>query len=252
MESIPATSFGRSHIKLIAVSVVLLTTALFMRGGFTLGSFGFSSSEAAPKPMTLLEAQAKAHEIVAAQNAANGTSDSAAADAQTQSDLAQLDPSFGTGSVLGASTGVGADTSVNADDVLNSDVVTSLPITTITTNDPLDFNTYAIQVHAIESKYGANIIIGALSGRDEASLQSAANNYKGIVSEFRVMKVPTQFLEYHRMKLVYYSALAQMATSMSASGPDDTASSAASLFFSLNDRIKTLKNQLMTQYEVVL
>lgn len=253
MEPIPAASFGKSHIKLIAVSIILLVAASFMRGGLKLSSFGAASAESAPKPITLEEAQAKAHAIVAAQATADGD-DSAAAAQQTKEQLAELDPNLADelagGSVLGASTGV--DPTVDADQVLNSDTVTSLPITSYVTSDSLDFNTYATQIHRVESKYGANVIIGALSGRDEASLQGAANNYKGIVAELRTMRVPSQFLEYHRMKLVYYAALAQMASSMTADGPDDSAASAASLFFSLNDKIKSMRTQLNSQYEVIL
>jgi hypothetical protein len=248
MEPIPAASFGKSHISLIAVSIVLLVAASFMRGGLKLGSFGFSSAKSAPKPLTYEEIKAMAHDKVAQNNAA--AADSSASDAQTQAQLAEVDPTYGTGSVLGASIGPASDADV--DQVMNSGLISSLPISTYQTTDALQFNAYASAVHAVENKYGGEALIGALTTRDQASLQSATSSYKNIITGLMAVKVPTQFLEYHRMKLVYYSSLAQIASSMSGDGNNDTAASAASLFFSMNDKILALQSRLESQYEVIL
>jgi hypothetical protein len=247
MESDSGTSFARGHIKLIVLSVVALTAALFMRGGFTLGAFNFGHAKADKPGMTYEQALAQARQILAQQGGAQGSADSS----QTQSQLAELDPTMSApGQVLGASTGL--DTSVDPDEVLNSDVVTSLPLNIYQTNDRYDWNDYALQLHQIESEYGTNFAIGALSGRDPQSLESSAQTYKAVVAELRNLKVPSQFENYHRMKIVYYTSLAQMALSMSPNGPDDNAISAASLFYSLGDKIKTARVQLSAQYGVVL
>jgi hypothetical protein len=247
MEPIPAASFGKSHIALIGVSIVLLVAATFMSGGLKLSSFSFSSAQSAPKGLTLAEAQAQAHQIIAERNG-TGTGDSTALAAQNQEQLAEVDPSYGKGSVLGAST----DSSADVDQVLNSDAIASLPISSYQTSDPLQFNGYARSVHAVESKYGADVLLGALTTRDQASLQAAAAAYKNIIAGLLEVKVPSQFIEYHRMKLVYYSALAGMASSMATDGADDQTAAAASLFFTLNDKLQALQTQLESQYEVIL
>lgn len=248
MEPIPAVSFGKSHLKLIGASILLLIAALFMRGGFTLGSFGLSQADSAPKRITLAEAQAQAHQIVMEQS--GGVADGAALAEKTQEQLAEIDPNFGGGAVLGAS--VGDDGNLNVDELLNSSAIKSAQINIYQTQDPLQFTAYSSQVHDLENKYGAIILMTALSTRDQASLQKAQAGYKSIIAGLQAMQVPSQFEEFHRIKLVYYSALATMAESMASEGPNEQAATATSLFFSLNDKLESLSAQLASQYGVML
>jgi len=248
MEPIPLASFGKSHVKLIAVSVILLIAASFMRGGLKLGSFGFSSAQSAPEGLTLEEAKVQARQIVAERHGLD--SDSAAMAEQAQAQLAEIDPTYGDGSVLGSS--IGTDGNIDTDSILNSDAVNSIQINTYQTDDRLQLNFYASQVHAVESHYGAIALLGALGTREQSSLLAAQAGYKNIISELQGIKVPSQFSQYHKMKLVYYSALASMADSMASEGPNEQAATAASLFFSLNDKIDALRPQLESQYGVIL
>lgn len=247
MEPIPAASFGKSHIKLIAVSIILLVTATFMRGGFTLGKFGFSKAESAPNKLTLAEAKAQAHQIVAEKY---GDDNSSSLAEKSQAQLAEIDPNFGQGSVLGASIGV--DGNIDISSVLNSDAISSAKINVYQTENKLQLNGYGTQLHAIEEKFGAVILLGALTTRDQASLQQAQSGYKNIISALQEMQVPAQFEEYHRMKLVYYSSLVSMADSMASEGPSEQAATATTLFFSLNEKLETLRSQLESQYGVLL
>ena len=241
-------SFGKSHLKLIAVSVILLIAATFMRGGLKLSSFSFSTAKSAPQGMTLEEAKAKARQIVAERH--GSAVDQSVLAEQTQDQLAEIDASYGGGEVLGAATA--SEGNMDADSVLNSEAVNSIQINTYQTSDKLRLNSYASQVHAVEGKYGAVVLLGALGSREQSGLQAARAGYKNIISSLQALLVPSQFSEYHKMKLVYYSALASMADSMASEGPNEQAAAAASLFFSLTDKIDALGTQLETQYGVIL
>lgn len=248
MEPIAAGSFGKSHIKLIALSILLLVAATFMRGGFTLGAFGFSSAESAPEKMTYEQAQAQARQMVEEKYAsmpAGGQSPE-----QLQNQLAEIDPNYGQGEVLG--TSVTSEGNIDVESLMSSDVLKSVDIKTYTTDNRLELNGYGSQVRAIENQHGAVVLMGALSTRENSALMQANRGYKNIISDLQTISVPEQFEEYHRMKLIYYSALASMAESMASEGPSEQAATATSLFFSLNDKIDTLGSQLESQYGVLL
>ncbi len=248
MEPIAAGSFGKSHIKLIALSILLLVAATFMRGGFTLGAFGFSSAESAPEKMTYEQAQAKAKQMIEEKYSAlpAGGQDPE----QLQQQLAEVDPNYGQGAVLG--TSVTSDGNIDVESLMGSDALKAVDVKTYSTDNKLELNAYGSQIRAIENKHGAFVLMGALSTREKSALAQASTGYKNIISDLQSLAVPEQFEEYHRMKLIYYSALVSMAESMASEGPNEQAATATSLFFSLNDKIDTLGSQLESQYGVLL
>lgn len=249
MESNPVFSFGKNHLGLIAISIVLLSVATFMRGGFTLGAFSFNKAESAEQGLTYEQAKEQAQKIVAEKYAGIG-SNTEAQSQLTQQQLAEVDPNYGEGAVLG--TSVDSQGNIDVDNLLSSQTMQALQIFTYETQDRLQLNYYGTQVSEIENKNGALLLFSALSSREQSSLQRAASGYKTIAAELQAMQVPTQFEQYHRMKLVYYSSLATMAESMASEGPGEQAATAASLFFALNEKIANLGAQLETELGVML
>lgn len=243
--------FTAGHFGLIALCLALLLTFSVVKGNLSWSSLVnvvHSIQAAAPEPHVMTYDEAA--QVAANQApAASATDDSQALQQAQQQQLAQVDPSLGdSGQVLGAST----DALPSIDQMFTEQKLSAIQLSLIQNATPTQRQQYATQVKFVESYYGTGTLLSALTTQDKDQLTQAEQGYANIITELGQIKVPTEFEQYHKLKMIYYSTLMAMANSMAGNDPNADMSTAGTIFFGLNDKLNTMAADLSSRYGVSL
>lgn len=233
------------HISVIAMCAFALIFFTYLKSGFKLNLFTASKNETV-KVLTYNEA------LKLAQAEIEGSvSDSEVDSVQNTNQIAMLDPLSKEGQVLGASTD---DESIfpNAEEFLTPEILNEIKLTILPVSDSETVAQYKRDLHTIESNNSAEEILAALSNDDKAALKNVEPKVKQLVVELYAMPVPKAVEEYHKVKMIYYLNLSQLALGYSGdttvASPKDTSIA----IFSLVDKIQKLAQEIENNFGVQL
>lgn len=167
--------------------------------------------------------------------------------AQKNEMMGLLDPSFGEGSVLGAST----EAQESVQDILSAENISKIPIKE-TSDAEKNITSYIDKISLVESYYGQTLILSAISTKDPAAAQKSIPLITAIIGDMKSISVPTSFAHYHRLKLMQNAVLLNMANTIASSGSSKDQAAAGVLFFEITNELENERAQLINQFSYSL
>ncbi len=230
-------SLHLGHLGLILFCALLLTGITFMKGGFKL-SFNKNTDTQITK-YTLEQARQE----VAGENGSVVNGD------DTLSQLALIDPDLGQGSVLGAST---EDLGMfpPAEEIFTSETLSVIKVKLLPDTNIESVKRYAQDIISVESQGGVLELISSINSSDPRILQSAPEKAAQIVAMLAQVKVPGELEEYHKLKMIYYIALGDVAANLDGTSENGAFDAAATGLFSLIDKLERIKLDVANKYGV--
>lgn len=230
--------FSINHYGLIAISLIIFLGLMFTTESLTLQNltaFKFlKANNESVTEQTLPE--------VSVEEVATEAIDKLTAQKNELSSL--LDPSFGQGSVLGENT----EGKKALDATLSEQSLQAIPVMAVvdTENNIID---YVDQLQLLELYYGDLLILSSITTQDPAAAGKAIPLVKGLISELKSMKVPQSLVRYHRLKLMHYAVVMNMAQNIASNLSPEDKSAAGILFFEITNEMESEKAALIQKYE---
>lgn len=237
-------NFHAGHLGIIALVAAVLILFSIIQNGFHFSRAGAESGAGKDSSLTYEQTGARLFAEDASQAQVPGTSD-------LGEQLTLIDPSLNQGAVLGATTDLSQAVG-QVDQALTAEKLNQVPVKLLDSESPADLQKYAAQLELIKAYYNADSLLGNLNTTDSGVLEDTANTARKIISELLRLNVPKPLADFHKLTLVYYSALANIAKSFESDNFSDESGSAALIFFNLSDRLEKTKNQLYNQYGILL
>ncbi len=100
----------------------------------------------------------------------------------------------------------------------------------------------------MENQDGAASIIAALTSQDSAALKSAANQMTQLLVDLLQVEVPTTLAEYHKVTLLYYIELRELALGYSGDANARDPKDVGMEIFPLTDYVDNAKSDLLAKY----
>lgn len=130
---------------------------------------------------------------------------------QMSGELAMIDPNFSGGSVLGASTGTNDTIIPEAKQVLTEEVLNLIPVNFSVSSSPENAKKYKDDLDFAENQNGASAVLEDVNSQDKKVLTDASKKLELLLQDLMQISVPADLVEYHKVKLLYYSELKQLA-----------------------------------------
>lgn len=161
--------------------------------------------------------------------------------------LLTLDPGRDSGDVLGANTENGIS---QLDASVTPEMLSQVQINSINVGGKVAMERYFADMESAE-QYGESFVaLAALSSTDPNELKEGGVKAMKVVSYLKGVKVPTEAVEFHRMKILYYTTLSQLAGSLASGSKDETTQIESSMFFTLVGKIENLETSLRSKYSI--
>lgn len=216
----------------------LLVGVMIMRGDIDLHAL---RSKANNKILTYEEARAKVAGEFGNLNSGSDT---------MKSQLALVDPSGGDkGSVLGAVTGLNIADPLET--LLPQKYLDSIKLVTTDDNSAESFKRYSERVVLIESQNGMMNILATLNTDDNEKLVGISGKAKNLVASMKSVEVPSELVEYHKLKMIYYVTLGQIGESLAGQSQfklDDITKG----LLSIMDRLGAIKLEIYNKHGLTL
>lgn len=233
-----ATEVEMKHIAIIAGCAVLLLLVLGVRGEINFNPF---KAKAASKSLTYEEALRQAESEIA-----NGKIDFEKMNAQ----LGMVDPNkVDKGQVLGMTTNLGIADPI--DKIFSPQMLNQIKLITINDNSTEAIKKYSQQVALTEVKYNFLKIIIILNSNNAEQLATVPEQLHSMIGEMKGIEVPAELIEQHKLKILYYEVLAQMAQTNAGIGQhkiDDL----ANILLSIMDRLGAIKAEIYSKHNIVI
>lgn len=234
-----ATEVHLSHLSVIGVFAFVLLSVLAMRGEINLNPFRASANKT--EVLTYEEAKAQ---VAMEMGESNINFDA------MSNQLAMVDPTAGDrGAVLGMTTSLNISDPIEK--VFPPELMNQLVLITTQDNSPESYRLYSEQIVLIESENGMVTTLLAINQDDPEQLLQARENTRKMVGMMKSVEVPTDLVEYHRLKMVYYVTLGEIAQSLSGDNQVDINQSAQNLM-SIMDRLGAIKNEFYIKHKLLL
>jgi hypothetical protein len=234
-----ATEVHLSHLAVIGTFAFVLISVLAMRGEISLNPFRAQAN----KSDTLTYEEAKAQ--VAMEMGESSTSFDA-----MSTQLAMVDPNAGDrGTVLGMTTGLNISDPIEK--VFPPELMNQLVLTTTKDNSPESYRLYSEKIVFIESENRMILSLLTINQDDPEKLLEARENTRKMIGMMKSVEVPTDLVEYHRLKMVYYATLGEIAQSLSGDNQVDINQSAKNLM-TIMDRLGAIKNEFYIKHKLLL
>lgn len=234
--------FTKGHIATIAVCALALAGIGFMKNGFNFSLSKASSGEI--KPYT--------YEMALAEVESQGSSSGEHSADENRNQLAMLDSNFSEGSVLGASTGTLDSVIPDAQDTLTPEVLAPIKINLLPNTTTESLKQYVEDVRAVELQDEADVILSNLNSDDKKLLEETAKKVIPLVQDLLLVPVPKALEEYHKIKMIYYLQLSNLAEGyagvVNAPDPKETGMQV----FSVTERLSKIQSEISDKYGVRL
>lgn len=228
------------HLALVGGFATVLLVILSVRGDISLNPFRAQAETG--KTLTYEEAKA----LVAQEMGASASSNSEA----IKNQLALVDPNAGEpGQVLGLTTDLNISDPI--EQVLPQAELDQIKLITTTDNSVDSFNRYATQVVHIEAKNNMIGVLTALDSDDPSKLAEVKALTNQMIGMMKGIEVPTELVEYHKLKLIYYASLGQIGQSFIGIG-DMKLDDVTRVMLSIMDRLGAIKLDIYNRYQIVL
>ena len=226
------------HFGVILFCALALVSLAWMKSGF---NFVLRPGDQPAVPKYTYE-QAQAEVL-----AENGNS-LPAADNPDANQLAMLDPSLSSGAVLGASTGTEDSVIPPAEQLITPEILNIIPVKEIATSSFDSVRQYKEDTDSIENDDNLAGIMVDLTSQDSTVMKNLGVKIDKLITDLLQVKVPTDLVRFHKVKLLYYSELKELADGYAgvegAQNPQDVGMD----IFSLNDYLSNMKSSLLTSY----
>lgn len=234
--------FTKGHIATVAVCALVLVGIGFMKNGFNFSLTKASSAEV--KPYT--------YEMALAEVQAGSVDGQGTTEEENRNQLAMLDSNFSEGSVLGASTGTLESVIPDAEETLTAEVLAPIKINVLSYTSEESLKQYAEDVRAIEIQDEADMILASLNSDDKMLLQDTAKKVIPLVEDLLLVPVPKALEEYHKIKMIYYLQLSNLAEGYAgvANAPDPKETGMQ--VFSVMERLSKIQSEILATYGVRL
>jgi Ca2+/Na+ antiporter len=233
------------HISVIAMCAFALIFFTYLKSGFKLNLFTASKNESV-KVLTYEEA------LKLAQAEIEGSASGSEVDnLKNTNQIAMLDPLSKEGQVLGVSTD---DESIfpSADEFLTPEILNEIKLTFLPVSDTETVAQYKRDLHTIESNNSAEEILAALSNDDKTALKNVEPKVKQLVVELYAMPVPKAVELYHKIKMIYYLNLSQLALGYSGDTTVADPKDVSIEIFALIEKMKRLTQDIQNKYGIEL
>ncbi len=154
-----------------------------------------------------------------------------------------LDPSYGQGSVLGLST----DSQNTINQVLDENSLQNIPVKKVAGTE-FNIESYIDQVQLLEAYYGDVLILSSLSSQNPDAASKAIPLVKGLIGELKGVAVPEPLVRYHRLKMMHYAVVLNMAQNIATNVSPQDKSAAGILFFEITNAMEVERASLIQKY----
>ena len=231
------------HLGIVVSCAAFLLFITVMKSGFVLPWNMEAQADAKPI-LTLEEAKRQA---VAKNNIDQNFNSSSA---QDNNQLALLDPNLNRSAVLGVSTEELQFPA--AEEIFTKESLDAIKIKSAVATTKESVQKYAEQVLLIESYFDVSSLLTDINSDDITVLKQVPKKAKVLVANLGQVEVPTEVVEYHKLKMIYYTTLGRIADIFSGEEKQYDLQTASSALFSLMEKLDRIKNTIITAYGVEL
>lgn len=226
-----------THVGLIAFVAFGLIFFTLLKGDFKLSPL-ISKAENENKALTYEDAR---NEVAKQLGEPHGSINE-----ELSKQLASINPTEQNGKVLGESIGL---TPVPAEKLFTKELLDQIDVATTQDNSLPALAKYNKDLSLVETLYDDLGIYSALNSSDVTEIKNAGLQSLTIVAQLKAMVVPSNVLEYHRYKILYYVTFSQLAETMAGSNTYDL-ESVINQVFSIQDKLSALRKQLLNLYNI--
>ena len=240
-----------AHLNFGHMAVILTACAILVFITLFKSNFKFSLNQSTSAHTTYTYAQAQAD----ARNEVENNSSSDYSDEQKISDqLSVLDPSTNAGQVLGASTESNGGDQVfpDAEEILTPEVLDAIKLKLSDAAGEDAVRQYKRDLEGVESADGVDVIMADLTSTDPNTLLEGSKKVEPLVKDMLQVMVPKELAEYHKIKMIYYMELSELADGYAGvqgvADPKDTGIN----IFSLSAKLQSIQSDIQNKYGVQL
>lgn len=234
--------FNRNHYLIGLAAIAVFAALVFPRTGIQLSAMFSQADEVNPK-ITYEQMRGEVY-------AQMGVTDDEKYLQDLENQFALLDRGQVDGAVLGQAIGIGAVPS--AEQIFTREMLDQIVLTTSSDNTPDNMKKYSEQVLQVETGNEALSTLAALNSSDSQALEQSKDQVDKIVSGLLGVTVPSELLDYHRYKLIYYQNLKAIADSFSGDNANSDLQNQTSILLSVMERIEQTKSEIWAKYQVQL
>lgn len=233
-----ANEVEMKHVAIIAGCAVLLISVLAVRGEINLNPF---KARASSKSLTYEEALAQVKSEMS-----DGKIDFEKMNAQ----LSMVDPNKADKvKVLGMTSNLGIADPIET--IFPPQMLNQIKLITINDNSTEAIKKYSQQVALVEVKYNFLKTIIILNSNNAEQLADVPQQLHGMIGEMKGLEIPSELAEQHKLKILYYEVLAQMAQTNAGQGQFKI-DELANILLSIMDRLGAIKAEVYSKHKIVI
>ena len=167
--------------------------------------------------------------------------------------LAMLDPSFNTGSVLGVSTGtLEALNLPKLEDFVTQEELQQIPVQEISETNIETITQYLEALSDADLQNNIVYIISNLGTDNQEALLSVPATAEELITRMYLIKVPKALVLYHKLTMLYYVELGELAANYAGVEGSQSAEITSMQIFSLMRSLQEIREDISKQYNVEL
>lgn len=236
--------FHWGHFGAILMCAVFLIGVTFMRNGFRMFPVSASQGEQALTYEQIAQKVERENpELVALANQGTVVENSA-----TRDQLALIDPTQNTGSVLGAST----DETFPVMEYLSADTLRKIKVKSLGYTNTQAVEKYEKMLTNIDANYDTLALLGNFSTGTDEALQQNSKITPFVIAELTAIPVPTDVEEYHRLKIIYHTVLQGLADMKLGNVPDEQFNDLSNMLLGVMERMTIIRESVQNKYQITL
>lgn len=228
------------HLAIIAGCAIFLIGTLVLKNGFNLSSLVARADGEGSESISYEQIK---QQVAAESKVAMSDPDSIA------NDIAMLDPMAQAGKVLGESIGFKV---ADPKEISNDPRFQSIQVLTTSGMQKSDIQRYASDVVQIESENNSSLILAYLNTEDPVALNQAVLSASAIATLLEQVYAPANLATYHKMKIIYYKSLEQIARNFGQQQATETMQQATSDMFSAINAMSPVRTTIYSRYQIQL
>ncbi len=226
------------HLAIIAGCVVFLVGSMVMKNGFSLSSLTARAGDDGSKKLSYEEIK---KQVAAESNVVMTDPDKLA------EQVAMLDSGSRAGKVLGESIGLKVS---EPKEISQDPRYQNIKVLTISGMQKSDILRYSNDLIQIETQNNGALLLAFLNSDDPVALEQAMLSSSAIALLLEEVYVPAQLAAFHKVKIIYYKSLEQIARNFAQQQPTETLQQATSDMFSAINAMSPVRTTIYSRYQV--
>ncbi|MBL8030485.1 MAG: hypothetical protein JNN11_04525 [Candidatus Doudnabacteria bacterium] len=234
--------FSASHLGLIFLVSVLVLSAVAFKQGF---DFSFLKKQPSKnkKAFTYEDAKAKAvADLAGNKNKQPGS--------ELEAQLALLDADYKSGQVLGAATNTLDTVFDETATPIPAEILNSIPVLINEKNNLEGITKYISDFNDAEMEFDAIGILVALNSQEGSQVKEAHRKAEELCKVLLRIEVPSELANYHKLKMLYYVELGQLALSYANEPGAQAADSISEQIFSISNELNKEHDRIYKKFGV--